>query len=286
MALGQIPPWLDVKPSDFTQASEEGARLGLQQADQRQQGQLERERIAAQYAEMGQRASESFQQQQLEQERISGELADQKARTDLATSVAARKAQAQLAYQHAIQTGVDPILAMQQFGPQMGTSLTGLGTLGLDLLRTKQASIPPQMIPGPDGTKPAGYTYRDRFYPTPAKVAPKVVGLGAKARLAAATKAVETAVTPEQIKAAQANLDKIADEIDNPKEDESSPGTAETPEAQIPSMFIGTPGEPNQAPPMTATGRPAMPGAMTAQPVPSYTYDPKTRSFSTNSASQ
>ena len=97
------------------------------------------------------------------------------------------------------------------------------------------------MIPGPDG-KAAGYTYGGRFYPTPRSAAPKPAapGIGAKARLAAAQKAVENAVTPEDRKSAQENLDKIAEEIDNPETEQEEQPSA--PEARVPEGFIGTPG--------------------------------------------
>jgi hypothetical protein len=68
-----IPPWLDVKPSDFTEASEAGARLGEEAASRTQQGQLERGNQALEgqrFAQEAQRASVQFG---LEQQRLAAE---------------------------------------------------------------------------------------------------------------------------------------------------------------------------------------------------------------------
>jgi hypothetical protein len=60
VALGQIPPWLDVKPSDFVRAAAMGAEAGLQVAKMRQAA----EEAAA---NRGQRASEHSAEMELRQ---------------------------------------------------------------------------------------------------------------------------------------------------------------------------------------------------------------------------
>lgn len=48
--MAVVPPWLNVSPSDFLRAMQAGATAGLQVADLRQRGSLERDRLAQQAA--------------------------------------------------------------------------------------------------------------------------------------------------------------------------------------------------------------------------------------------
>lgn len=162
MAIAAIPPWLDINPTQFTQAASEGARLGLEsksEEDQQTQENANRMQQGLQEnASRQQQAAENAGQQQLEQERLAAQKAEAAQRLQLETQSAARKFQAQQGYAQAVQQGADPVHAMLQFGPQMGESLSGLGPLSLSQYRMQQASLPPQPFVGPDG-KPAGVTY-------------------------------------------------------------------------------------------------------------------------------
>jgi hypothetical protein len=174
VALGQIPPWLQTNPQDFTQAAEGGAHLGLELGQQQQQvvqqvaaRQQQAQQVAAQRAQQQQEFSEN---QQLDQERLAAQQAEAQQRLQLETQTAARKFQAQQSYQQALQSGQDPIQAMLQYGPQMGESMAGLGPLSLSETRMKQASVPPQPVNGPDG-QPVGYTYGGNMHMLPRKAA-------------------------------------------------------------------------------------------------------------------
>jgi hypothetical protein len=52
-----VPPWLDIKPADFTQAAEAGARIGTQLSSIATDAQVARERIAASAAENASRVA-------------------------------------------------------------------------------------------------------------------------------------------------------------------------------------------------------------------------------------
>jgi hypothetical protein len=162
MALAAIPPWLQINPTQFTQAASEGARLGLEsKSEEDQQTQENANRLQQglqQNAGRQQQAAENSGQQQLAQESLAAQKAEAAQRLQLETQAAARKFQAQQGYAQAVQQGADPVHAMLQFGPQMGESLSGLGPLSLSQYRMQQASLPPQPFNGPDG-KPAGVTY-------------------------------------------------------------------------------------------------------------------------------
>ena len=172
MALGTIPPWLDVNPSSFTQAAEGGARLGLEAKSQADQQAQEQQRIGLQAQAQRQQIGQSQAQLALETERQAAAQAEAQQRLQLETQAAARKFQAQQGYQQAIQQGADPIHAMMQFGPLMGESMAGLGPLSLSQTRMQQASIPPQPVNGPDGSV-IGQTYGGKFYPVPRTATPK-----------------------------------------------------------------------------------------------------------------
>jgi hypothetical protein len=160
-------PWLI--PADPVRSASEGARLGLDYRGQNI-GANEHE------ASLSQQASEFAQSQALDQEKIQGSLDEARQRTQLATTLAARKFQAQQQYQQAVSNGADPVQAMMQFGPGMGTSTAGLGSMALENFRSKQASMPPQAIPDPNNPgKTAGFTYGGQFHPVRQAVIPKVM---------------------------------------------------------------------------------------------------------------
>jgi hypothetical protein len=143
-----LPPWLDVRPADFTQASQAGASLGEQSRQITQQGQLERGRQSIQAAEAARQAA-------LEAERIAVQDAQAKARQDLEVQIAAKKFQAMQGYQQAVKSGMDPIQAILQFGPQMRESMTGLGQLETAKMHEQMLQQAPQSIIGPNG-QPVG----------------------------------------------------------------------------------------------------------------------------------
>ncbi len=159
MALGTIPPWLDVNPSSFTQAAEGGARLGLEAKSQADQQAQEQQRIGLQAQAQRQQIGQSQAQLALETERQAAAQAEAQQRLQLETQAAARKFQTQQGYQQAVQGGMDPIHAMMLFGPSMGESMAGLGPLAMSQTRMQQAAVPPQPVEG-------GQTYNGRFYPT------------------------------------------------------------------------------------------------------------------------
>ena len=116
--------------------------------------------------------------------------------------------------------------------------MAGVGQLGLAQAREKMASLPPQFVTDPnDPKRTLGVTYGGQFHPASMPRTSSAPSLGAKARLAAAVEAVKTARLPEDVKAAQDRLDKIAEEVDNPDpEDEtdgSSDGSANTKPAEF-----------------------------------------------------
>lgn len=161
-----VPPWLDVRPSDFAKAQQEGSRLGLEQSGQN----LEAAKAAA---SMAMQQQDAQQQMQVERERAAAQQQEQQARIRLLTEQAARKFQAQQAYQSALASGMDPVQAMMTHGPAMGESMTGLGTMSAAKTREKMASMPPQFVNDPNNPKTTlGVTYGGQFHPVrqPAKL--------------------------------------------------------------------------------------------------------------------
>jgi hypothetical protein len=198
----EIPPWLETRPSDFAQAAEAGQRLGLERRGQDISQQEEQQKLGMSQAEMANnaaleqqkmqmQAAESAQQQAVERQRIQATQEIAANRLRLSTDAAARKFQQQQAYQQACE---------------------------------RMASLPPQFVADPNNpNRTLGVAYGGQFHPTAApRPAAKGPSLGGKARLQAAILAVKNARLPEDQKAAQDRLDKIADEVDNPdSEDET-----------------------------------------------------------------
>jgi len=171
-----IPPWLDVKPSEFAQSEEAGMHVG---ADVRGQNIADQEAAAR----IQQQGNEAATQAQVERERIASTSAIAKARLDIEAQAAARKYQAQQAYQSDIAGGMDPVQALTIHAPLMGRSLAGLGTLGAAQFAQKQAMIPPSIIRDEDG-RALGVFHAGKFSPTarPATV-PNGSNLSAKDKM-------------------------------------------------------------------------------------------------------
>ncbi len=141
-----IPPWLDVHPSDFAQAAQAGVRAGLERRGQDLSEERSQDELALQ------QHSQQVQEE-IARQRLSQQQKEQEARIGIATEAAARKYQAQRGYQDAVASGVDPIQAMMKFGPLMGQSMSGVGSLGLAQARERNAQIPPSMIFDPNDPK-------------------------------------------------------------------------------------------------------------------------------------
>lgn len=177
--MATLPPWLDVNPQQFTQASEEGLRLGqAARAETAQEGQaqqgfdIQRQGQANQFAD-------AQGQQHLQAEQQAAQQAEAQARLKLEMQTAAQKSQAQLGYQQAVQSGMDPVQAMMKFGPLMGEPMSGLGQIALSNYRMHQASLPPAALMGPDG-KVAGYSYNGSLRMMPKATVPKALDEGQK----------------------------------------------------------------------------------------------------------
>jgi len=200
-----IAPWLI--PADAVGSAAKGAQLGI---DVRGQDIQANEHAAS----LAQAAQEAQAQQQLEQQKITGGLAEAKARTELETQAAARKFQAQRGYQMALDSGEEPVNALLRFGPQMGASTSGLGQIMLENFRQKQAASIPQPFMDPDTGKIAGWQLGNTIHMSPAgKAAKATVPPGLAEQMKAAQAVLKSAVMPEQIKSAKAEVDKLAEEM-------------------------------------------------------------------------
>lgn len=103
MAL-DIPPW--IKPADEADYTARGLQIGSS--------------IGAQEAAEAMRAQEEARQQQ--QDAIAQQHWEQQFQIE--SQEAARKSQAMLGFNQAIQSGTDPLKALLQFGPAMGQPVT------------------------------------------------------------------------------------------------------------------------------------------------------------------
>ena len=200
-----IAPWLN--PADPLKAAQSGASAGL---EYRQQN-LQAEQHAAALAQAAQEAQMAHQ---IDQEKVTGTLAEAKARTDLEAQQAAQKFQAQHGYQLALDSGEDPVAALLRFGPQMGSSNSGLGQIMLENFRNKQSAAIPQAFMDPDGSV-AGYRLGDKMVLKPStRSSPGRVPVGLKARLDAAVKLMTSDPDPRHVSANQQKVDDLAAEID------------------------------------------------------------------------
>jgi hypothetical protein len=102
--MPELPPWL--QPANEAQYMAEGLQLGASSAAVR--------------AAQSLREQEMVRQSNIQQQ----EQARLEAQFQLIARQAAQKSQAQMQYQQAIQSGMDPLQALVQFGPQMGQPVT------------------------------------------------------------------------------------------------------------------------------------------------------------------
>jgi exonuclease VII large subunit len=116
-----------------------GLQLGLEFKQNKQ-------RMGIAKAELGQKAQEL----QMQGQRL--QIQDQALTQGMKLKIqdAQRKFQAQQGYQACVNGGGDPVECMMKFGPQMGESLSGLGTIAN--ARRQAAAIPKEISVTPDGT--------------------------------------------------------------------------------------------------------------------------------------
>lgn len=129
-----IPPWL--YPKDPGQALASGAAIG----SRIQENHLQKQQLA----QAGQRL-------QLETQRANIEDAAIQQKMKLDMEDAQRRFKAMQGYKYWTQMGGDPVEGMMRFGPEMGESLTGLGTLSN--ARRLQADVPSEVATTPEGTR-------------------------------------------------------------------------------------------------------------------------------------
>lgn len=139
--MAVIAPWLNTRPADFGQAAEAGARLDLQRRAQEQQAQEAAMRIQAAQAEAASRA-------QMEHEKLQAEQAMIQQKQGIDSQAAARKFQAQQAYQQAIASGMDPSQALMMHGPAMDISPA---SMGVEAMRQNRPQVPLEFVKGPNG---------------------------------------------------------------------------------------------------------------------------------------
>lgn len=169
MAIAQIPPWLDVQPSQFASAAHSGAQLDLSRQEMEQRAQMEQQGLDVKRQAIASEAAQSSQQLQLKRQLAQAEL-EQSANTlqfkkqqlevehqkaqmmiGLKTQEAQRKLGAQQQYQQLIASGVDPTTAMLQIGPMLGASSDTLSAAFRDQASQRRATLPPEVFTTPDG---------------------------------------------------------------------------------------------------------------------------------------
>lgn len=135
-----LPPWLEHPGVDATQLAIEGFKAGSSLGES-----IAHNRIAKQ--DLGQRA----EQLKMDAQRYQVEEEATRQKMGLEIQDAQRKLKAQKGYEYWTQMGGDPVEGMMKFGPGMGESLTGLGTLAN--ARRMQADIPSEVATTPEGTR-------------------------------------------------------------------------------------------------------------------------------------
>lgn len=300
MAGVVIPPWLDVKPESFVQASEAGARTGAELRGQDLEHQARMSAIAQQGSDAQLHAQEMSERNQIAREVAKNRIAIQ-------TANAANIFQQQQQRQRAIDGGMDPIQAWLQF-PGTTSGSPGAGAFNA-LNQSRRASLPLEPVEDPNQPgRVAGFHDGNKFYalpqakPAASKIDPMdmIAIKHLQGQLSSAQKAydAEPSISPRKGELAknalqyQRALQKFGVNFDGP-----SGGAAKGPAAAggppgLPtkgqvinghtflggdpadknswqelgsegSSFIGTPGEPNEA---------ALPGDMQDnQPVPTET---------------
>jgi hypothetical protein len=151
--MPEFPPW--IQPGNEAAYTAQGIQIGMQQA--------------AQQAAESYREQEMMRQDQLraqDQARWQQEFAIKQEEEKRAAQQYAQQSQAMLAYQQAIQSGMDPMKAMMTFGLQAGAP-------GAALSAVARAGKPPtpwsvQQIPGlPQGITAVGNQNQIRFIHDP-----------------------------------------------------------------------------------------------------------------------
>jgi hypothetical protein len=135
MAIGDLPPWLNVGPRDFGNAASEGARLNLA----RQQADMETAMNAVKIQVQKQQADREFAAME---QRHAFDTEMKRSEIGMKAQQAARKFAAQQQYQSLVNSGVEPAEAMLKVGPALGVDMVGLGQLA----KYSKPPAPPNLI--------------------------------------------------------------------------------------------------------------------------------------------
>lgn len=279
-----VAPWLETKPTDFTNAIKAGAQAGTELRGQDLEHQARMAAIAQQGADAQMKAQEEHERNQ-----IAGEVA--KNRIALQTGNAANILQQQRQRQLAIDGGMDPIQAWLQY-PGTTSGSPGAGAFQA-LNQQRRAALPLEQVPDPNNPgKIAGFHDGNRFYPLPQqKQAKDVMDPKEKIAVDALTKQytglmAKIAATPDadpsktgmrrQALQVQQTLGKFGVPMGGPTAAPAAPGAAAPAQRGLPQQgqvinghrytggdpadknswqqinpegdsFIGTPGQPNEA---------------------------------------
>jgi hypothetical protein len=156
MASYQIPPWLEsANPAAY---SAKGYGLGIQAGAEEAANRFKQQQIALQQQKAAQdeaqMQAEMGLKQQAEQDKrqqFASDLALQQQHQDLLAQTAAQKSQAILAYQQAIQGGMDPTDAILQYGPAMGQQASPEAAALREVNKQPAAWVPPDLETGAPG---------------------------------------------------------------------------------------------------------------------------------------
>lgn len=140
MADYPIPPWLQVTPAQFGEASRAATALALRAAQLQQDAQNANMNAALRSREIDMQSSVHAQQLQQDAMRAQQEIEMQKAyhtaqiglkqqELNMEAEATSRRYAANQRYQQLIQSGVDPSTAMLEVGPDLGISMTGAAQL-------------------------------------------------------------------------------------------------------------------------------------------------------------
>ena len=155
----EIPPWLDVKPADFLNASKSGAQAGTELRGQDLEHQARMAAIAQQGADAQMQAQEAS-----ERTAVAREVA--RNRMQLQTANAANIFQQQQQRQRAIDGGMNPVDAWLQF-PGTTSGAPGAGAFSA-YNQAHRAQLPFEPVPDPNNPgRTAGFHDGNRFYPLP-----------------------------------------------------------------------------------------------------------------------
>lgn len=161
--MPELPPW--IQPADETGAYAKGLALGATIAHQQAQQQLEQHK-----QELAQQQQQFYQQQALKEQQLAANRdARAQAELGLQAAAAARKSDAIMGFQKAVQSGTDPLKAMLQFGPAMGQPATAVAAAARALQPKPQ--VAPELIDLGGGVK--GVKFGQRFQVLPQHNPPK-----------------------------------------------------------------------------------------------------------------